>query len=243
MTAIASPCDSGCRQKTTPQSYGTFSHLCASVAQESARSQPSVRWRKRGLAAAQSPNAPSMWSQAPSASQASAISPSGSTAPVFTFPAWAQTIVGPLPSARAARSASARIRPSPSAGTGSSAAVPSPSSRSERSIVTCRSPPASTRICGAPARPSRPTSHPAAASTCCRAAARAVVFAPWAPVTKPLARRAGSPSKSASQTVATSSAAAAAGDRTTENAFWSHVVATQSAATEAGSALPITKPK
>ena len=69
------------------------------------------------------------------------------------------------------------------------------------------------------------------------------MFAPWAPVTKPLATPAGSPSSSASHPAATSSTAAAAGDTTTEKPFWSHAVASQSAATEAGSALPMTKPK
>jgi hypothetical protein len=41
-----------------PESYGTFSHLCASVAHESASATPSVRYRSFGLAAAHSPNAP-----------------------------------------------------------------------------------------------------------------------------------------------------------------------------------------
>ena len=61
-----------------PLSYGTLSHLCASVAQESARSAPATRCRRRGLAAAQSPKAPSTCSQAPASSAASAIASSGS---------------------------------------------------------------------------------------------------------------------------------------------------------------------
>ncbi len=69
------------------------------------------------------------------------------------------------------------------------------------------------------------------------------MFAPWAPVTKPLETPAGRPSRSAIQPAATASAAAAAGEVTTEKPFWSHAVATQSAATAAGSALPKTKPK
>jgi hypothetical protein len=69
------------------------------------------------------------------------------------------------------------------------------------------------------------------------------VFAPCAPVTKPLDTPSGSPSSSTSQPDATCSSAAATGEVTTENAFWSHAVASQSAATAAGSALPKTKPK
>ena len=69
------------------------------------------------------------------------------------------------------------------------------------------------------------------------------MFAPCAPVTKPLETPSGSPSTSTSQSAATCSSAAATGDSTTEKPFWSHAVASQSAATAAGSALPMTKPK
>ena len=100
-----------------------------------------------------------------------------------------------------------------------------------------------TRIGGAPGRPSRATSQPAGREDVLRAAASAVVFAPCAPVTKPLETPAGSPSSSASHSAATSSTAAAAGEVTTENPFWSQALASQSAASAAGSALPITKPK
>ena len=55
----------GGRQNARPLSYGTLSHLCASVAQESACSAPAVRWRSAGEAAAHRPNAPSTCSQAP----------------------------------------------------------------------------------------------------------------------------------------------------------------------------------
>ena len=66
---------------------------------------------------------------------------------------------------------------------------------------------------------------------------------PWAPVTKP-ARDAGREAEQLGEPpAATASAAAAAGEATTEKPFWSHAVATQSAATAAGSALPMTKPK
>ena len=48
-----------------PQSYGVFSHLWASVAQESARSTPSSRCRREGSARAHNPKAPSTCSQTP----------------------------------------------------------------------------------------------------------------------------------------------------------------------------------
>src|SRR6266704_1973360 len=54
----------GSRTKTMPLSYGTLSHLCASVAHESASAKPSMRCARAGAAAAQSPNAPSTWTQA-----------------------------------------------------------------------------------------------------------------------------------------------------------------------------------
>ena len=57
-----------------PQSYGTLSVLCASVLHESAPPMPATRWRRRGDAAAHSPNAPSMCTHAP-ASCATAIAP------------------------------------------------------------------------------------------------------------------------------------------------------------------------
>ena len=75
-----------------------------------------------------------------------------------------------------------------------------------------------------------------------RAAARPVVLAPCAPVTKPNDTPSGRPRSSATRRPATASTAAAAGDRTTENAFWSHAEASQSAASAEGNELPITKP-
>ena len=121
-----------------------------------------------------------------------------SHAPVFTLPACAHTIVG-----RSGRPARARrpARPGPSrrsrpAATGSSASAPMPSSRSDRSIVAWRSSPASTRTGGAPVSPSASTSQPASASTRCRAAASATVFAPCAPVVMPNDASPGRPSRS-----------------------------------------------
>ena len=53
----------------------------------------------------------------------------------------------------------------------------------------------------------------------------------------------GSPSSSNSHPHATSSTTAAAGDETALKAFWSHADASQSAASAAGSAPPVTNPK
>ena len=103
-------CDSGCAVNAIPQSYGTLSHLCASVAHESARSTPSTRWRSESGRAAQSPNAPSTCTHAfGAASRASAIAWKGSNAPVLTSPACAQTIVGSSPSCELRRRAAALL--------------------------------------------------------------------------------------------------------------------------------------
>ena len=74
-------------------------------------------------------------------------------------------------------------------------------------------------IGGAPNRPAASTSHPCRASSACRAAARHVTFATVAPVTKPHQLPAGSPSRSISQAIVTSSSAAATGDMTRIAAF------------------------
>ena len=68
-------------------------------------------------------------------SAASAIASKSSNAPVFTSPAWPQTIVGTPPRSG---SSSTRIRPWSSAGTTWSELAPIPRSRSARSIVTWR---------------------------------------------------------------------------------------------------------
>ncbi len=135
MTLIAPRCAARSATTASPQSYGTFSHLCASVAHESARSIPATLPRWRGLAAAHRPNAPSTCSHAPARSAMSATSSSGSIAPVLTLPACAHTISGPCAPTSTSDSASARIAPASSTATGSMQAVPSPSSRSARSTV------------------------------------------------------------------------------------------------------------
>ena len=64
-----------------------------------------------------------------------------------------------------------------------------------------------------------------------------------APVVRPTLHSAGRPSTSSSQPHATSSTTEAAGDETALNEFWSHAEVSQSAASAAGSAPPVTKPK
>ena len=70
-----------------------------------------------------------------------------------------------------------------------------------------------------------------------------MTWAIWQPVTKPNDTSAGSPSSSASHAPATSSTTEAAGPPTYSPAFWSHADVSQSAASAAGTAPPITKPK
>ena len=110
-------------------------------------------------------------------------------------------------------------------------------------MVTWRSAPTTTSTGGAPIRPSRSTSQPAAASTWWRAAARPVKVAIWPPVTKPVLTVDGSPSRSVSQPAATSSTVAAAGPSTNRPAFWSQAAVSQSAARAAGRLPPTTNPK
>jgi hypothetical protein len=86
-------------------------------------------------------------------------------------------------------------------------------------------------------------SHPARASSACRAAASAVTFAICAPVVSPTPDEAGSPSSSSSHPHATSSTTDAAGEDTALNEFWSHADASQSAPNAAGTEPPVTKPK
>ena len=151
--------------------------MWASVAQESARSTPSTSAPKRR--ARQRPRARRRRrraSHAPAAAHASASSPSGiECAGVHVAGLSADDcrpfLPGELLGARRWRPSGLDRRH----GRRRAAFVPIPSSLSERSIVTCRSPPATTRSGGAPPRPSRSTSQPAAASTWCLAAASAVV--------------------------------------------------------------------
>ena len=99
----------------------------------------------------------------------------GSNAPVFTLPAWAQTIVGPSPPASAARSASATHAALVVGRHDCDAAVPRPRKRSARSIgaVPLRAGDDADRAARRSARRARRPSR-RAASTWCRAAARPV---------------------------------------------------------------------
>ena len=219
--------------------------MWASVDHESAASWPRIRSRIEGTAAAQIPNAPSTWTQAPRSCAIGISSASGSKAPVFTLPACVQTIVGPSIVASASRSASGRIRPwsSDAIRRTRSPSRPRPSIWSEAYTVTCVPAWVTTVTGGAPCRPCRSTSQPARASTPWRAAARAVKLAIVAPVTNPTLVPAGRPSSSTSQLPATSSATAAAGERTYRPAFWSQVEVSQSAPSAAGRLPPTTNPK
>ena len=70
-----------------------------------------------------------------------------------------------------------------------------------------------------------------------------VKFDVVAPVAKPTAAVRGRASASSTHRSATASIAAAAGELTRLNAFWSQAEASQSDASAAGSAPPVTKPK
>ncbi len=64
-TPVAARWAAASRMKTRPESYGTFSHLWASVAPRVRPLMPAQVPRIEGVAAAQSPNAPSMCSHVP----------------------------------------------------------------------------------------------------------------------------------------------------------------------------------
>src|SRR5258708_32377372 len=107
----------------------------------------------------------------------------------------------------------------------------------------CPSAPTTTSIAGAPNIPSSATSQPAFFSNPYLAAASAVKFAVVAPVTSPPSQSAGRCSASQIQPSATSSSSTPTGDITRKPAFWSHALANQLAASDAGKAPPVTKPK
>ena len=83
-----------------------------------------------GTAAANAPYAPSTWNHTPASRQISAISESGSTAPVLTDPAVPITIIGRSPASRsrssAVRSAPVSMRRSAPVGIQRMASVPTP---------------------------------------------------------------------------------------------------------------------
>jgi hypothetical protein len=89
------------------------------------------------------PYAPSTWNHTSRSAQTSAISSSGSIAPVETVPALATTATGRTPAATscsiAARSAGTDIRYASSASMVRTASVPSPSMSAARRVVSCTS--------------------------------------------------------------------------------------------------------
>src|SRR6516225_1157853 len=163
----------------------------------------------------------------------------GSLAPVLTLPACRHTSAGPLSAGRPRGS----IRPWPSAGSTRARSRPRPARPSALRTVVCTCAPTTTVTGGAPTRPWPAASQPYLVSTASLAAARQVVLAMVAPVTKPPPVPVGSPSDSVTQRSATPVSIEAAGDITDSAAFWSQAVISQAAACATGSAPPVTKPK
>ena len=143
-----------------PQSYGTLSVLCASVAHESAASCPATRCRSRGDAAAHSPNAPSTCTQAPCSWATAMAGPNGSNAPECRLPACRQTIAGPLAAASALGQRVGSSRPSASAGDHRRRAEAEVAQRERRASRAARRRPARAPA-APPVSPSRSTSQPA----------------------------------------------------------------------------------
>ena len=136
MYDIDAACACGSAQNAKPVSYGRFSHLCPSTAQESAAPRPATRCSSVGLAAAHRPNAPSTCTHAPCRCAASHATARSSNAPVFTFPACTHTIVGARePASIAATRAPGSTAPLGPLATDTTEPAPIPSSRSARSIV------------------------------------------------------------------------------------------------------------
>ena len=93
---IAARCGAASATIARPESYGTFSHLCASVAHESAVSMPvDLRSQFGNRRRPEAERAVDVHPRAARVRASSTIAPSGSLAPVLTLPACAQTIVGP----------------------------------------------------------------------------------------------------------------------------------------------------
>ena len=170
------------------------------------------------------------------AATASAISSAGSKAPVFTLPAWMATISGPSTEAIAARAASALHAALVVRRDARDAIAPEAEvlERGEQGRVRLLADdhgdlwravqaigldvPACPREHGVARRPpARPR---------CRARPRSEGRS---------SRRRAGPSRSSIQAPATSSAAAAAGERACSAAFWPQAVVSQSAAAAAGS--------
>ena len=125
----------------------------------------------------------------------------------------------------------------------STALVPMPSRRTDLSTDSCRFSLIRSRSGGAAEIPSASASIPRRCRSACRAAASAVVWAIWHPVTKAKDAVAGRPSNSLSHAPQTSSTTASAGAAAADAAFGSQVAVSQSAANAAGSTPPMTQPK
>src|SRR5450432_1299933 len=98
------------------------------------------------------------------------------------------------------------------------------------------------RILGAPKSPFVSTSQPSRASREFLAAASAVTCAISQPVVSAKLAPFGNPSSSFNQPPQTSSITATAGPQAYDAAFWSQALVSQSAASAAGSAPPMTQP-
>ena len=120
---------------------------------------------------------------------------------------------------------------------------PKPRNCNAENTEVCASSPASTRIGGAPNRPSASMSQPTRRRTSPRAAARQVKLASVAPVAKPTELSRGRSSSSRSQRAAASSQAAADGVGVWPPAFCPQALVSQSAAMPTGWEAPITQPK
>ena len=153
---------------------------------------------------------------------ASAISASGSKAPVLTLPACAQTIVGPSPSrARGAQRSGAHPSLLVCRDDLGRAEPEQPQRAVDRRVASRAGHHARSR--GAPIRPPAldvPAGRVAARG---RAAARPVKCAICAPVAKPMDASGGRPSRSTSQLAATSSTTDGRRAAGVEPAFWSQV--------------------
>jgi len=173
-----------------------------------------------------------MCTQAPAAFAIGTARVKSSKLPVWISPACSATMMGPRASANAVARPSSEIRPRSSAPT--VRGRPRPAICPAEIMDEWTRSPARKVIGGAPARPSRSTSQPAARSTELRAASRPDRFAVVAPVLNPTPDSAGSPSRSSSHSPASSSAATTPGVAWREPAFWSHAETSQSAASPAG---------
>ena len=148
----------GMGDEREPAVVGTLSHLCASVAEESASPTPSTRWRSSGERRPRARRRRRRGARRPPPSRAPRSRASHPPRPCSPR----RPARRPSPGRRRWQApppaASGRIRPWSSTGTDTVDAVPSPRRRSARSTVTWRFPPTSTRT--AAHRSARCVRHP-----------------------------------------------------------------------------------